>query len=650
MKPIPSLVLLLACAAPLAWAADAPVRSERGALVFEDVAEPTAARADAFGPYSEVRTARFGGWLPGGGMAVLTRFAETNQVHVVDAPGAARRQLTFHREPVARVAVRPGVEAPGIVHARDVGGNEQFQLYWMDLAESTGATRITDGKSRNTQPVWAADGSVLAWASTARNGVDADLWLWSPGGEARRVTAEAGSWSPLDVSAGGASLLAALTRSINDVVLYRVDGASGAVEKLVDAGGVSTYDTRYPAALRDGRLLYASSVGGEFATLRLRDLDTGRERPFGPRVDWDVEELAFAPAGDRVAVLYNEDGSSVVRVLAWPGGDVLSTHAVAFGVAADLAFSADGMRLAWSESSARMPGDVIALDLATGTTTRWTESELGGLPPDRFVAPRLVRYPSFDRVRGKPRGIPAYVFTPAGDGPHPVLVDIHGGPESQSRSSFSAWRQYLVNELGIAVVVPNVRGSSGYGRSWLDADNGRKRLDSVRDIGALLDWIDAEPGLDGKRVVVYGGSYGGYMVLASLVEYGERLAGGVSIVGISHFRTFLENTSPYRVDLRRVEYGDERDPAMRAWMDRTAPLANAARIKSPLFVIHGANDPRVPASEAEQILAAVRANGADAWYLLARDEGHGFRKKGNRDAMQRAVVAFLERHVLAGEP
>jgi dipeptidyl aminopeptidase/acylaminoacyl peptidase len=498
--------------------------------------------------------------------------------------------------------------------------------------------------------VWSADGSVLAWASTARNGVDADLWLWSPDGEARRITAEAGTWSPLEVSSGGTTLLAVLTISINDVDLYRVDGASGEVEKLVDAGGIGTYDNRYPAALRDGRLLYASSVGGEFATLRLRDLDSGRERAFGPRVDWDVEELVFAPGGDRVAVLYNEDGSSTLRVLAWPSGELLQTHAVALGVAADLAFSADGEQLAWSETGASMPGDVVALDLATATRTRWTDSELGGLAASRFVAPRLVRYPSFDRVRGRSREIPAYVYTPAGEGPHPVLVDIHGGPESQSRSSFSAWRQYLVNELGVAVVVPNVRGSSGYGRSFLDADNGRKRLDSVRDIGALLDWIATQPRFDGGRVVVHGGSYGGYMVLASLVEYGERLAGGVSIVGISHFRTFLENTSPYRVDLRRVEYGDERDPAMRAWMDRTAPLANAARIASPLFVIHGANDPRVPASEAEQILGAVRGNGVEAWYLLARDEGHGFRKKGNRDAMQRAVVAFLEHHLLADPP
>lgn len=245
------------------------------------------------------------------------------------------------------------------------------------------------------------------------------------------------------------------------------------------------------------------------------------------------------------------------------------------------------------------------------------------------------------------REIPAWLYVPEGEGPFPVVIDIHGGPEAQARPGFNAWTQFLVREMGIAVVVPNVRGSSGYGRTWLDADNGRLRMDSVRDIGALLDWIGADARFDAGRVVAYGGSYGGFMVLASMVEYSDRLAGGVAIVAISHFRTFLENTSRYRVDLRRVEYGDEREAGMRAFMERIAPLNNAERIGKPLFVIHGANDPRVPATEAEQILSAVRANGTEAWYLLARDEGHGFRKQSNREAMQRAVAGFFERHLSA---
>jgi dipeptidyl aminopeptidase/acylaminoacyl peptidase len=198
-----------------------------------------------------------------------------------------------------------------------------------------------------------------------------------------------------------------------------------------------------------------------------------------------------------------------------------------------------------------------------------------------------------------------------------------------------------VNELGAAVVAPNVRGSAGYGKDYLKLDNGMKRKDSVKDIGALLDWIAEQPDLDPEHVVVYGGSYGGYMVLASAVDYSDRLAGAVDIVGVSNFVTFLENTEDYRRDLRRAEYGDERDPEMRAFLESIAPSNHADKITKPLFIIQGANDPRVPASESEQMLASVRANETAAWYLLARDEGHGFNKKSNQDYMRQAVTVFL---------
>ena len=277
-------------------------------------------------------------------------------------------------------------------------------------------------------------------------------------------------------------------------------------------------------------------------------------------------------------------------------------------------------------------------DLPSGKLARWTASEVGGLDPARFAEPTLVRFPSFDQ-----RQIPAFVYRPklAPGAKAPVLISIHGGPEGQAQPSFSALTQFNVNQLGYAVVVPNVRGSSGYGKTYLALDNGQKREDSVKDIGALLDWIATQPDLDASKVVVQGGSYGGYMVLASLMHYSDRLAGGIDTVGISHFSTFLKNTQSYRRDLRRAEYGDERDPVMAAFFDRIAPLNNAARIGKPLFVIQGANDPRVPASESRQIVDAVRAKGVRAWYLLAKDEGHGFRKKSNIDYQNGAAALFL---------
>lgn len=631
-------------------AADGGVeRVERGSLLLENVVEGAPATLARLAPYSNVRSAQFAAWRPDGkGMLVLTRFGQTAQIHSVAAPGAARFQLTFFNEPVGGTIASPNPEVDAVVFSRDVGGNEMFQLHWMDLA--TGAVRqITKDGTRNIQPVFRHDGGALAFGSNERNGADTDVWLWTPAEGRRILTSREGAWSPADFSPDGKRLIVARTISINDVRLSILDIASGELTDLAAAGGISTYGGGYPAAFVDGgrAVLTASSVGGEFATLRRIDPASGRERAFGPKIDWDVSEFALSPDGRRVAVAWNEDGSTVIRVLDAATGKVLRTVADGIGVAGNLAFAPDSRTVGLFRGGPQLPGDAFALDVETGTLTRWTTSEAGGLDPAGFVGAELIRYPSFDRLRGRAREIPAWLYVPEGEGPFPVVIDIHGGPEAQARPGFNAWTQFLVREMGIAVVVPNVRGSSGYGRTWLDADNGRLRMDSVRDIGALLDWIGADARFDAGRVVAYGGSYGGFMVLASMVEYSDRLAGGVAIVAISHFRTFLENTSRYRVDLRRVEYGDEREAGMRAFMERIAPLNNAERIGKPLFVIHGANDPRVPATEAEQILSAVRANGTEAWYLLARDEGHGFRKQSNREAMQRAVAGFFERHLSA---
>ncbi len=250
----------------------------------------------------------------------------------------------------------------------------------------------------------------------------------------------------------------------------------------------------------------------------------------------------------------------------------------------------------------------------------------------------MIAWRSFDQ-----REISGFLYRPRTPGPHPVIVQIHGGPESQFRPGFSSTIQYWVNELGVAVIAPNVRGSDGYGRDFLALDDGPLREDSVRDIGALLDWIGGQASLDKGRVVVYGGSYGGYMVLASMVQYNDRLAGAVDIVGISNFATFLENTSGYRRDLRRAEYGDERDPEMRAVFDRISPLNNIARVNKPMLVVHGFNDPRVPVSEAEQVYAAVRGNGGEAWLMIAMNEGHGFARRENQQSQREAETLFLRR-------
>jgi dipeptidyl aminopeptidase/acylaminoacyl peptidase len=291
-------------------------------------------------------------------------------------------------------------------------------------------------------------------------------------------------------------------------------------------------------------------------------------------------------------------------------------------------------------NSSRSPGTLWTLDLASGRFEAWTTPGAApGVDLSRFPEQQIVRWPSFDgrTISGVMTRPPAR-FT----GRRPVIIDIHGGPEAQARQGFMGRDSYFVQELGIAIVEPNVRGSAGFGKTFLTLDNGRLREDAVKDIGALLDWIATQPDLDPSRVVVSGGSYGGYMSLAVSVHHGDRIAGAVDDVGISHFVTFLENTESYRRDLRRVEYGDERDPAMREFLHRISPLTNADRIRKPLFVVQGRNDPRVPYTEAEQIVAKARANGSTVWYLRAENEGHGFARRENADFRFYAVVRFVE--------
>ena len=352
-----------------------------------------------------------------------------------------------------------------------------------------------------------------------------------------------------------------------------------------------------------------------------------------------------------MAFVTNEDGRSRVYLMDTRSREYRRIESIPTGLAFGLTFSPDDRQLGMTLNLTQTPSDAFVLDLGEepldyGQLTRWTTSEVGGLDTTAFRTPDLVRYPSFDTVGGQPREIPAWVYKPAGRGPFPVVISIHGGPEGQARPAFSATYQMWLDKLGVAVIQPNVRGSRGYGKTYLGLDNGFRREDSVRDIGALLDWIDTQPDLDASRVAVFGGSYGGYMVLASAVHFSDRLKAAVDIVGISSFVTFLENTQDYRRDLRRVEYGDERDPVMRAHLEKISPLNNVEKIRVPLFVVQGQNDPRVPVTEAEQMVAALRERGQSVWYMNALNEGHGYRKRDNRDAFQQALMMFFEEHLV----
>ncbi len=657
-----ALIVALATTLPaLAQSRSKPVvREVVGTRTSENIPAIPAALVDQLNRYQNTRGAGVAGWTRGGCLLISTRFAETAQVHRVCQPLGMREQLTFYPEPVAGITPAPARAAQeGFVFAKDKGGDEFAQLYWFDTATRS-TTLLTDGgRSQNGGATLSSDGGLLAYSSTARNGTDRDVWIRdTKTGKARVLVTAGGSWRAMDFSPDGSELLVMRYVSVAESHPGVVDMATGKLTLLPVDGGKAAFGGF--AFAPDGKAVYyisdepligkrGQSTSQEFQSLRFHDPETGKLEVLSADIPWDVEDFSIADDGRHLAFISNEDGSSKLHVLALPSHREITLPALPLGVIGGLAFSPDGGRLALTLNSATSPSDVQVIDLAKSTTTRWTASEVGGLDASKFIAPALIRYPTFDKVGGAQRTIPAFFYKPASpskSGKYPVVINIHGGPEGQSSPSFNPTAQFMANELGVAMLVPNVRGSSGYGKTYLSLDNADKREDSVRDIGALLDWIATQPDLDASRVGVIGGSYGGYMVLASLTHYSDRIRAGVDIVGISHFGTFLKNTENYRRDLRRAEYGDERDPAMAGVFERISPLNNAARIKAPLFVAQGRNDPRVPWTEAEQIVKAVRENGQPVWYLLYADEGHGFRKKANSDYYNAATMLFWQQYLL----
>lgn len=648
MKPILAAAIAFALFMPTtAWSGPSPERVETATRITEGVPPVPATLSEQLQRYQNTRKASLLGWSADGKAILIgTRFGSTAQVHRVRMPGGAREQLTFYDEPINEAVAHP--RQNGFVFGKDVGGSEFWQLYAFDDATRT-ISLLTDGKSRNSDATFSADGGLLAYSSTVRNGKDTDIWLRDMrSGQTRALVTLGGkgSWRALNFSADAKQLLVADERSVNETIPAVVDVASGTLTPLFATGKVPVAygDLSFSA---DGKqVYYTADAGSEFLELRRLDLDSRRSTSLTAQTPWDVEEFQLSHDGKLLAYVTNEDGISKVHVLDLASGSKRELPTLPTGVIEALHFSPDDQRLAFTLSPATSPSDVYSIELAAATLTRWTESEIGGLDSATFRAPELIHFPTFDKIKGSPRQIPAFYYKPAGDGPFPSVILVHGGPESQSRPLFNPDIQFLATQLGIAVIVPNVRGSTGYGKSYVMLDNGFRREDSVRDIGALLDWIRSNKQLDAGRVGIIGGSYGGYMVLAALTHYSDRLSAGVEIVGISNFNTFLANTESYRRDLRRAEYGDERDPKMQAFLEQISPLTNAAKIKRPLFVAQGANDPRVPASEAEQIVGKVRGNGGTVWYLLQKDEGHGFQKKANRDFYNASAVQFWQQYLL----
>lgn len=640
---------------------------------------------DPLAAYTQVRSAAFMGWSPGG-IHILTRMGPHPQFHHVSAPLADRRQETFFRRRVDQWYANPVPGKRQVLISMDDGGDEAFTLRLLDLA-SNRILPLACPPGRVTSVLWNDSGTAYLYSHTPSGTDRWDIRLGSPGGRDTLLLSRGGTWSPMDWSADGSQAVLQKYVSSSESELHILSLPGGEVTRVLPKDAVQYYDhavwVRLPETGKTLGLAFTSDRDG--GSHRLYLLRAGEEKPvaLSPRAPWDVEWVAAG--GDRRTLIYslNEQGVSILHAQR-PGVTPMKAvrlPGIPRGIIEGVVFHPSGKEFGFTVNHAAFPGDAFSYRLDQRRAIRWTESETAGLPREGFREPQLIHYPTFDSVDGARRMIPAWLYLPGpaqprptgpgvgpdgpvpgapGDpvepvdsdnpdsrgagaerAPVPVLVQIHGGPEQQARAGFDPFIQYLTGRLGMAVILPNVRGSSGYGREYLEADDGYLRPGAVRDIGALLDWIGTRPDLDSSRVAVAGRSYGGFMALASLTRYGNRLKGGISTVGITHFPTFLKETSGYRRDLRRMEYGDERDPKMAAFLDSLSPSRHIDKIIQPLLLCHGRNDPRVPFAESARLFEMLKSRRIPVWLLSINNEGHAFRSEPAQLAHYRIMADFL---------
>lgn len=622
-------------------------RLERGNLVFDNVAPVSAELAERVDAYFSGREARVLGWSPQNQLLILTRFGDASQLHLVERPGGERRQLSFGPEAVLDGAFSPDPARASFVFTRDQGGDGKSQIYDQRLGEAA-TRRVTDGKSRNLAAVWSNSGHEIAFATTARDGQSVDIDIVTPESGALprlALSGDGGAWYPLDWSPDDSQLLALKVVSARESHLFLVDLDSGKRREL--AGGNANADITTARFARDAQGAYfVSDRDSEFKQLRFINFFTGQDSLLSGHVAGDVRELAVSRDGHYLAFVSDAGGVDSLQILDLRAHqDLTPPHMRSPGLIDSLAFDATGTHLAFSFSATSQPRDAYVLEIASNQVEQWTHSETGSVDVAKFVSPRLIEFPSFDRENLHGRDVPAYLYEPAGTGPggtgtHPVVIWLTGGVDSPFRPGFNPEIQCLVGE-GYAVIAPNLRGSNGYGKSYAALDEGRSREDAVKDIGALLVWLRGQKTLDADHVVVAGAGYGGYLALGALADFGDRLRGAIDAAGIVDFVGLISDAPSFRQGELRKQFGDERDPETRIYLRRISPLSNGERMTKPVLILQGKNDPEVPENQSQEMVNRLRSRGADVRYLLVDDEGHSFRKLRNRQVYWETIVAFL---------
>jgi len=636
----PLLAAGVAWAAP-AWSAPAIVR---GNLVLDGIPEQsalTADKIDKLDAYLSAREARPQGFTAKGQVLIATRFGEVDELHLIDQPLGALRQITFIRDPVLRGAFSPDPNRNAFFYLADSASDGNAQLYYQRVGEPT-ARRLTDAKSIAGGALWSSSGHEIAFSVIARDSGSCDIDIIDPdSGALPRLAAGNECADPLDWSPDDRKLLLRRRVSAYEESLYILDLATGQkreVEPSAAKGAIA--NAKFS---RDGTGVYfISNRDGDHARLRYVNLFTAEKSDISSRSDVDVEQFALSRDGHYLAYVTDEGGADKLNLLDLRAHqDLVPPRLPAPGMVDSLSFDPDSKRLLFGLATAIQPRDAYVLDVAANRLEPWTASEPGPLNRTKFVLPRLTQFPTFDRLDGKSRELPLYIYEPASPGAHPVLIVLHDGPDARFRPTFDPWIQYVVNELGFAVLAPNVRGSSGYGKTFGALARGDQREDAIKDIGALLVWLALDSRFDKTHVIVSGAGYGGYMALAALVNYGERLRGAVAMAPITDFIAFVGSTAPETRGAAREEYGDERDADDRLFLRRISPLINAERITRPVLIAHGQNDRGVPLAQSDQLVLRLRVRNRTVWYLKATDEGGSFARWQNREAYYRAFAEFL---------
>ncbi|MBC7606827.1 MAG: S9 family peptidase [Burkholderiales bacterium] len=615
-------------------------------LITQNIPDISKELAGQVKKYSESRGASIAAIHPTKKEVLIsTRFGATLQFHLVKQPMGARTQLTFFDEPVSGATYEP-INGAYLIYSKDSGGNEFGQLYKLDL-KNLQSTLLTDGgRSQNSGITWRKDGKGFFYLSTKRNGGDRDIYFMDPSNPASEkliLQLKGGGWGITDIAADNKTLLVREYLSANESHVWSLDVETAKLSEVTDRKRTNIIQTNANFSANANEIWYVTDKENEFQRLATLNLTTKEITYHTTAIPWNVESYELSEDKKLLVFITNEAGSNKMYLMNTQDKRYEAVKNIPVGIISSAAFTKDNQQIFFTQSTAKTSSDVYQLNIKTGTIDQWTKSELGEMQESDIALPQPITWKSFDNLDVS--GF-YYSASPKFTGKRPVLINIHGGPEGQSMAAFLGSGNYYTNEMGVALIFPNVRGSSGFGKSFIAKDNGYLREDSVKDIGALLDWIAQQPELDKDKVMIMGGSYGGYMSLATAFHYADRIKCSVDVVGISNFNTFLKNTEEYRRDLRRVEYGDERDPKIAAFFEKIAPLSNTEKIKKPLFIIQGTNDPRVPVTEATQMRDKLKIQGNTVWYLEAKDEGHGFRKKPNVDFQRLAVIRFMQEYLL----